>query len=60
MSMPLRSVIAVVLVAIMFVALFGLLATFEPGAGHLAWRIGYGLVAGACLGGIVLVLWRRR
>ena len=50
---------ALLLLAVAAFCAFGLLASFEPVANALAWRIGYGVVLVASVVGIVVLLGRR-
>lgn len=55
-----RLVLPLVLLAVAAFCVYGFLATFEPVAGALAWRVGYGVAAVACLAGASALLRRRR
>ena len=50
---------ALALLAVAAFSTFGLLASFEPVANALVWRIGYGAALVASVVGIVVLLGRR-
>ena len=60
MPLSLRLLIAVPLVLVFLACAFGFVATFEPGTGHMTWRVGYAAAGTLCLVGVVLVLTLRR
>ena len=51
-----RVLLALFLLAFTAFCSFGFLATYEPGDGHLTWRIGYGIAIIASLYGVVRLL----
>ncbi|MCB1088257.1 MAG: hypothetical protein KDM63_14505 [Verrucomicrobiae bacterium] len=62
MNQATRIVGATLMLAVMAFCGFGFLATFEPldASTQLTWRIVYGLVGLACLGGIVALFVPRK
>lgn len=51
-----RVLLALFLLAFTAFCSFGFLATYEPGDGHLTWRIGYGVAVIASLYGVARLL----
>ncbi len=51
-----RVLLALFLLAFTAFCSFGFLATYEPGDGHLTWRIGYGIAIMASLCGVARLL----
>jgi len=51
-----RVLLALFLLAFTAFCSFGFLATYEPGDGHLTWRIGYGIAIMASLYGVLRLL----
>jgi len=51
-----RVLLALFLLAFTAFCSFGFLATYEPGDGHLTWRIGYGIAIMASLYGALRLL----